>query len=191
MDEGTRAAAALLAAGAPNAARRAVEESYGHLSEAVAALADAETAAERGEWAACATAAARAVDALDHGVEDADATEYRSFATTVAADPETVERRPAPTLRTSDGAPVTLGSLDAPVALLAGETLADVRGDEDLLAGFEYARADLADGEAGSEFVRLALDALQVDAARMPAERLRQHASRRRAREEDVEGLFD
>lgn len=192
MDERVAAGAALLAAGYPQAARRALGDTDDALARGVRSVADALDAAERGAWAAVEESANEAVTAFEAAErQEAVALEtLAAFAAAVAADPETVERRAPPALR-DGGESVTLDALDADAALRAGEALAAARDDDDLEAGFAYAREDLDAGESGSEFVRLGLDALQGPAGKMPAERLRQHAARRRQREADVAGLFD
>lgn len=191
MDERVLAGAGLLTGGYPNAAKNVLEDASGALAAGVSSVADAVVAGESGAWEEAAVRAADARSAFEAaasgGVETA---VVAAFAAAVAVDPEALERRPLPVLRV-DGDAVTLDSLDADAALLAGETLAVVREDTDLDAGFEYARNDLDAGETTSQFVRLALDALQGPRGKMAAERLRQHAARRRQREQDVAGLFD
>jgi hypothetical protein len=116
----------------------------------------------------------------------------RAALASMAADPRLLEREGPPPL-VVDGDAVDLSALDAAAALAAAVPLAEGLGaDEDVLAAaVAFARADLAAGAADSRFVRFVLDFVREGARRrVVVQRLREHVSRRRARERDVDGLF-
>ena len=116
----------------------------------------------------------------------------RSYCSDLAADPETIERRPVPEL-THEGEAVALSDLAFPAAAVAAETIAEEYGyDEDTVErAVEYARADLDAGEETSPFVTLVMDFARREDRGIVYDRLRQRVQRRRAREEDVDGLFE
>ncbi|MDF9745812.1 DUF309 domain-containing protein [Natrinema salsiterrestre] len=116
----------------------------------------------------------------------------RSFLSRLAADPELLERRP-PVRIEHEGSVPTLPSLDFEATSIAAVVLAEEFGydDEPVARARRYARQDLEDGEDDSVFITLLFDFVREDENRgIIAQRLMDHVGRRRAREEDVEGLF-
>ncbi len=183
-----RAGAALLAAGTPDAAAAA----WGTLSPPRPGLvraARAVAAARRGEWSRArdrAGAVARS-PALDR---DGFAP-FARYLAAVAADPETVERRPVPAVAVDGaaGADATLAT-----AAAAGRALAatDDRYDEAVLdraAAYARDEADTARSRYGGA---LAAFATAADGERgIVYRRLAAHVARRRAEERDVDALFE
>ncbi|WP_135806113.1 DUF309 domain-containing protein [Halorussus marinus] len=111
----------------------------------------------------------------------------------LAADPEHVERAAPPRLR-ADGLALVPEDLEFDAAAIAAVTLAEEYGyDEAVIErGVDYAREDLADGQANSSFVTFVMDFARDAANRgIVFRRLRQHVAERRRRETDVEGLFE
>lgn len=108
-------------------------------------------------------------------------------------DPELVEREP--TLRLAhEGRALALADLDYPAVAVAAPLVAEGTDyDPSLLErASEYALADLEREAVGSPFVTLVLDFVAADDRRpIVAQRLGEHVDRRRARDADVEGLFD
>ncbi|MFB6121432.1 MAG: hypothetical protein ABEJ68_09985 [Halobacteriaceae archaeon] len=87
----------------------------------------------------------------------------------------------------------TLAELDLDAALVAAAPLAESLGldREPIAAGVDFARADLDDGDEGSDFVTFVWDFVQEPERRgIVYQRLSERVQRRRMREEDVEGLF-
>lgn len=116
----------------------------------------------------------------------------RSYLSTVAADPEHLERARAPPVRI-DGVAPTLDTLDVHAAFVAAPILAEALDhDEDAItAGVQYASEDLERGEESSRFVTLVLDYVRdPDHRGTIARRMGSLADRRRARREDVDDLF-
>ena len=118
----------------------------------------------------------------------------REYLARVAADPEHVERAAPPRL-TYEGVALTLDDLDFEAAAIAADVIAEeypVYDDEVIETAAEYAQEDLATGDEGSVFITLVMDFARDEANRgIIYQRLEQHVGKRRAREEDVEGLFD
>lgn len=117
----------------------------------------------------------------------------RDYLAALHGDPERIERGPAPTLTYEDEA---LGLTDLgfdATAIAAGVIAEDLGYDEDLFEqAVRYARADLADGDEGSQFVTFLLDFVRdPDSRAIVAQRLSEHVDRREHREADVDGLFD
>ena len=88
------------------------------------------------------------------------------------------------------GEAIEPADLTYPAVAIAAEALAEHRGDEFVEDAVAYATADLAKGDATTPFVTLVRDYL-VDGDGIVARRLTEHVQRRRARETDVEGLFE
>lgn len=121
----------------------------------------------------------------------------RWYLSVLAADPEVIERRRAPSL-TLDGSAVTATDLDFEATAIAAECLAEKHGDEELIErGVEFARKDLDGteplrGETDTPFVPLVFDYVREPENRaIIVQRLESHVDRRVAREEDVAGLFE
>ena len=117
----------------------------------------------------------------------------RDYLGALHGDPERIERGPAPALTYEDEA---LGLTDLgfdATAIAAGVLAEDLGYDEDLFEqAVRYARADLADGDEGSQFVTFLLDFVRdPDSRPIVAQRLSEHVDRREHRESDVDGLFD
>jgi predicted metal-dependent hydrolase len=115
----------------------------------------------------------------------------RAYLDAVAADPGATDRE-VPRL-THEGVALGFEDLEFPATAVAAGVLAEELGydEETVAAGVEYARADLAAGDDGSRFLTLVFDFVRdADNRGIVAQRLGDHVSRRRHREEDVEGLF-
>lgn len=118
------------------------------------------------------------------------------FLARLEADPERVERG-QPTPITLDGRPFGRDELadDPAAAALAARAVADEddRYDRDVVAhAVDYAREEADEGATGRRFLALVADFAGDPAARdLVYRRLASHVERRRARERDVEGLFD
>ncbi|WP_226480970.1 DUF309 domain-containing protein [Natrinema amylolyticum] len=116
----------------------------------------------------------------------------RSFLSRLAADPEIVERRSPVRLEHEDTVP-GLTDLGFEPTAIAAVVLAEEFGyDEDPIDRTRgYAQQDLEAGEDGSKFITLLFDFVREDENRgIIYQRLTDHVGRRRAREEDVKGLF-
>jgi len=137
--------------------------------------------------------AASALEYLD-GVDDrgVDLDPVRAWLRAVGEDYDAVAGRRPPAVEL-DGDRPTLSDLGYPEAAVAAPLVAEATGyDADVLeAGAAYALDDLAADEVGSPFVTLVLDFLEGDRRSVIVQRLGQHVQRRRAREDDVAGLFD
>ena len=163
------------------APRGARDDRLQGLVQATAAVHKART----GDWAGAvglADGAAGYLERYDHG-------SLRRWLRRLAVDPELAERERPPPLSV-DGAVVTVEDLRFPAAAVAAEALAATRGDEFAERAVDYARADVADGDETSPFVTLTLSYLRDDSPAV-RRRLADHVRRRRARDADVEGLFD
>jgi len=109
-------------------------------------------------------------------------------------DPEHVERVGPPRL-TVDDAALALADLDFEETAVAAPVLAEEYPgyDETVVErAVAYAHEDLAAGDDGSKFITLVMDFVaDAENRGLVYQRLRGHVERRRARERDVEGLFD
>jgi len=116
----------------------------------------------------------------------------RAWLRAVGDDYEAVEGRRPPAVELNGERPA-LSSLGYPEAAVAAPLVAEATGyDEDTLAaGASYALYDLAAEEVASPFVTLVLDFLRGERRSVIVQRLGQHVGRRRAREDDVSGLFE
>lgn len=133
------------------------------------------------------------LDGLDDDHRGVNVGEVREWLARLEQDPELVEREPTLELTYEERA-LAGADLDYPAAGVAAPLVAAAIGyDPDVVRqGADYATADLAAEEVGSPFVTLVLDFLVNDERRgVVYQRLDQHVERRRAREEDVAGLFD
>ena len=150
----------------------------------------------RGNWEGVrglAESAGGYLEGLPSTYRGVDLEPVRTYLEALAEDPEHVERVEPPSLRVDGEAPWP-HELDFPAATVAAEVLAEERTEydesvvEDAVA---YARDAVESGEDG-RFVALVMDFVG-DANRrgLVYERLVQHVERRRARESDVEGLFE
>jgi predicted metal-dependent hydrolase len=157
-------------------------------------------------WEGCVGLASSAREYLadvpdDHG--GVDVALVRRVLSTLATDPEVVERRPMPELAV-DGERVTRDRLGLDAVELAAEALAEERGlDETVIErAAAYAREDRRRG-ASDEVAATArneaakLERFLVDFATtdddyaIVYQRLRDHVERRDQRASDVDGLFD
>jgi hypothetical protein len=139
-----------------------------------------------------AESAAGYLDGLDPEYRGVNVAEVRDYLDALADDPEHVERVPPPRLR-YDGAALGLAALDPEATVVAADALAEEHGhDPDTVAAAaEYARADLAAGEASSPFVALLLDFVREPEHRdIVVQRLGEHVQRRATEDRDLEGLF-
>jgi hypothetical protein len=124
-----------------------------------------------------------------HGV-DLDA--VRASLAVLQADPECIERAPPPRL-THEGHEVALDDLDFPASAVAASVVAE-HGDYDtemVERAVAYARTDLDADNETSPFVTLVMDFARGDNRGIVHQRLAEHTERRRAREHDVDGLFE
>ncbi len=116
----------------------------------------------------------------------------RSFLARLAADPEVVERR-QPVRIVHEGTAPRLTDIGFEPTAIAAVVLAEKFGYDEvpIERARAYAQQDLEAGEDDSRFITLLFDFVREDDHRgIIAQRLTDHVSRRRAREEDVEGLF-
>ena len=116
----------------------------------------------------------------------------RSFLAGLAADPELIERR-SPVRLEHEATTPTLSDLDIGPTAIAAVVLAEEFGydPEPIEQARAYARRDLEAGADDSRFITFLFDFVREDAHRgIVFQRLTDHVGRRRAREEDVEGLF-
>jgi len=119
--------------------------------------------------------------------------EVRDYLAALRRDPARIERGPAPAL-TYEDEPLGLTDLDFDATAIAAEVLAEDLGYDEALfeQAVRYARADLAEGDEGSQFVTFLLDFVRdPDSRAIVAQRLSEHVDRRDHRESDVDGLFD
>jgi len=115
-----------------------------------------------------------------------------AYLAVLARDPEVVERRP-PVDITHRGATLSFADLAPPAAVRAAAVVAVEEGfdDETFAHAAEYARDGLDEGELNDYGAFLCDFLVEPENRALIAERLGQRVSRRRARERDVEGLFD
>ncbi|MFP8952965.1 DUF309 domain-containing protein [Natrialbaceae archaeon A-arb3/5] len=117
----------------------------------------------------------------------------RSYLDRLATDPELVERRP-PVRIEHEGEVPTLADLEFESTVVAAVVLAEELGfdAEPIERARTYAEDDLVAGEDNSQFIALLFDfVLEDDHRGIIFQRLSEHVDRRRAREEDVAGLFE
>ncbi|WP_226040383.1 DUF309 domain-containing protein [Natrinema sp. DC36] len=110
----------------------------------------------------------------------------------LAADPEIIERRPPGRIEHEGDSP-GLTDLGFEPTAIAAVVLAEEFGYDEVPVGRAraYARQDLEAGDDGSVFITLLFDFVREDENRgIISQRLTDHVGRRRAREEDVDGLF-
>jgi uncharacterized protein len=111
---------------------------------------------------------------------------------TLATDPEWIERCSPPRIE-HEGVTPELADLGYETTAIAAEVLADELGFDPgpVERARMYASRDLEAGEDNSRFVALLFDFVREERHRgIVYQRLCEHVERRRAREEDVEGLF-
>jgi predicted metal-dependent hydrolase len=134
------------------------------------------------------------LDGLPDGYRGVNVADVRAYLRQLAADPEHVERA-GPLALTYEGEALALADLDLDAALVAAPVLAEddeAYDDEVVERAVEYARADLEAGDDASQFITLVLDFVRdADRRDLVYQHLAAHVSKRRGREEDVEGLFD
>ncbi|WP_293031942.1 DUF309 domain-containing protein [Natronococcus sp.] len=112
---------------------------------------------------------------------------------TLVDDPSVLERRPPPPIE-HEGRMPGLADLDLEATTIAATVLAEELGfdPEPVDRARTYARTDLETGDDDSRFISLLFDFVREDDHRgLVYRRLSQHADRRQAREEDVDGLFE
>ena len=121
----------------------------------------------------------------------------REYLSVLAADPEVIERRRAPSL-THGGRAVAATDLDFEATAIAAECIAEEHEQEELIEqAVEFASSDLDGteplrGETDTPFVPLVFDYVREPENRaIIVQRLGEHVERRVAREEDVAGLFE
>ena len=122
-----------------------------------------------------------------------DVAAVREYLATLASDPAVIERREPPKI-THEGTAIMPADLDLDATLVAADVIAEEDGYEEAIVdrACEYARADLADEQAASPFVSLLFDFVREPSNRgIVFQRLAEHVERRRARDADVDGLFD
>lgn len=114
------------------------------------------------------------------------------YAAAVRSDPAVVERRRPPLLRVAGQVP-RRGDLGLETTALAAAAMAGLRDEHEAIdPGLAYAREDAASETVSSPFVALVFDYIRDGShRRLIAERLAQHAGRRRAKDEGVASLFD
>lgn len=188
-----RAGAALFNAGHYLAAHEPWEERWlqdprGERGDGVQGLVQATAAvhkARSGNWSGAVGLAESAVEYLDGaGHED-----LRAWVGRLADDPELAERERPPAVRV-DGETPTADALRFPAAGIAAEALAETRGDDAIVQAVAYAERDIDAGDETSDFVTLTLAYVRGEGPAV-RDRLAQHVDRRRAKEEDVQGLFE
>ncbi|UPW02122.1 DUF309 domain-containing protein [Halorussus gelatinilyticus] len=117
----------------------------------------------------------------------------RDYLRAVAGDPEHVERVAPPEL-THEGVALRPEDLRFGACAVVAEVLAEEYGYDEAVVerAVEYARADLDDEKATSQFVTFVMDFARDEANRgIIFQRLEGAVGKRRHEEEDVEGLFD
>ena len=133
------------------------------------------------------------LDGLPSPYRGVDLDPVREFLAVLAAEPEAFEGREPPQLH-HEGVALRPGELDFEAAAVAAEVLAEERDayDEAILAdAVGYATAEVETAGDG-RFVALVMDFVgEPDRRDLVYGRLLEHVERRRARESDVEGLFD
>ncbi|MFB6180234.1 MAG: DUF309 domain-containing protein [Halorientalis sp.] len=133
------------------------------------------------------------LDGLGAVYRGVDLAAVRSFLSTLATDPEVIERRFPPRIA-HEGTPVSLSELSFEEAAVAAEVFAEELGYDETVVerAIEYARADLDAGQETSSFVTLVMDFARDGEHRgIVFQRLTEHVQRRNHRKTDVEGLFD
>lgn len=188
-----RAGAALFNAGHYLAAHEPLEERWlggprGERDDCLQGLVQATAAvhkARSGNWSGATGLAESAGEYL----ADCEYEPLRRWLARLESDPELAERERPPSIRVG-GNVVTPADLRFPAAGIAAEALAETRGEEAIVQAVEYAETDIAAGDETSEFVTLTLAYLREEGPAV-RDRLVQHVERRRAKEADVQGLFE
>jgi predicted metal-dependent hydrolase len=119
--------------------------------------------------------------------------EVRAYLRAVASDPEHVERVAPPKLTHGDAA-LRPEDLRFEASAVIAEVLAEEYGydDEVVEQAIEYARADLEEEKATSQFVTFVMDFARDPANRgIVFQRMEGAVGKREHKETDVEGLFD
>ncbi|EMA30571.1 DUF309 domain-containing protein [Halobiforma nitratireducens] len=151
--------------------------------------------AHRGNWqgtVGLADSARGYLDGLPATYRGVALASLRDYLASLSADPELIERR-SPVRIEHDGVTPTLDSLDVAETGIAAVTLAQEFGYDEgpIERARTYARRDLEDGDDDSRFISLLFDFVREEKHRgIVYQRLSEHAGKRQAREEDVEGLF-
>jgi len=161
------------------------------LLDGLAATAGAIAAARARDWSAARDRADRGMAGLDGSVSEAvTIAPVRAYLAALRADPAVVERRRSPPVVVA-GDRLDRSDLGFEATALAARALATLRGDE-IERAIAYAREEVAEGTVSSPFVALAFDYVRdADHRGLIVRRLTQHADRRRAKDDDVAGLFD
>jgi hypothetical protein len=119
--------------------------------------------------------------------------DVREYLATLADDPEVIERG-TPLALVKDGEVVDIHDVGLHATLAAAEVFAEADGyDEEIVElACEYACRDAEEGVASSPFISLLFDFVrEPDNRGIVFQRLSEHTERRRARNEDVDGLFE
>ena len=146
-------------------------------------------------WSGATGLAERAGDylaGLDSPYRGVDLAPVRSALTTLAADPEVIERRRPPTLR-HEGAALTPADLRFDAAAVAARVLADEYGYDTspIEQAITFAREEIEGGER-TLFTTTLLSFVTADAERsLVYRRLAEHVERRTREYADVDGLFE
>jgi predicted metal-dependent hydrolase len=130
---------------------------------------------------------------LPAGYREVNVSDVRAYLSTLARDPELVERR-EPLQLIHRGEVLRPADLGFEATCVAADVLAEEEGydEETVERAAEYARAGLDGGESESPFVALLFDFVrEPDDRGVVFQRLSEHVGRRAGREADVEGLFE
>ena len=131
------------------------------------------------------------LDGLPKTYRGVDVRAVRDALAQLEVDPESIERQRPPTL-TYDGNALALDELDFTETCLAATVLADEYGHDEgeITRAIELAERAIEQDES-NQFVGLLFSFVQADDKReLIFERLSQHLSRERRRDEDISGLF-
>ncbi|WIV68333.1 DUF309 domain-containing protein [Natrialbaceae archaeon AArc-T1-2] len=131
------------------------------------------------------------LEGLPAAYRDVDLPPVRDYLESLASDPEVIERR-SPIRLVHEGETPGLNDLDVrPTAIAAGVLAAELDFDDDpVTAAAEYAIDDLEAGRDDSRFIAVVFAFVRSDHRDVVYRRLSAHVERRRAKEDDVEGLF-
>lgn len=120
---------------------------------------------------------------------DVDTESLRAWLERLVTDPTVGRETDPPELRL-DGEVIGIYDLSPAEAVVAIEAVAGIEGDDLLRTACGYAERDIADRDARSPFLTLALECI-TDPKPVVRQRLREHVDRRETRDSDVEGLFE
>lgn len=132
------------------------------------------------------------LDGLPADYREVNVAEIRTALRALRTDPERIERE-RPLRLTYEGRALQPDDLEFEAAAIGADVLAEAGPyDEAILdRAVDYARSELAEG-TGTRFTTLVMDfAADATHRELVYDRLRRHVDRERAKEEDVEGLFE